>query len=99
MRGKMGTLRLLNVPLHAWDITVMVMGMIYFVIVIYYFTGEVRDIIDECKEGFKESEKPYLTSVLEHFTLKEVRNTPFCPSQEKVHTVALRGVRNISEAP
>ena len=30
---------------------------------------------------------------------EEARNTPFCPSQEKFHTVVLRGVRNISEAP
>ena len=31
---------------------------------------------------------------------KEARNTPpFCPSQEKCHTVGLRGVRNIYEAP
>ena len=30
---------------------------------------------------------------------KEARNTPFFPSQEKNHTVFLRGVRNISEAP
>ena len=28
-----------------------------------------------------------------------VMNTPFCPSQEKFHTVVLRGLRNISEAP
>ena len=30
---------------------------------------------------------------------KEARNTTFCPLQEKCHTVVLRGVRNISEAP
>jgi hypothetical protein len=30
---------------------------------------------------------------------KEARNTPFCLSQEKFHTVVLRGVRDISEAP
>jgi ABC-type multidrug transport system ATPase subunit len=30
---------------------------------------------------------------------KESRNTPFCPSQERFHTVVLRGVRNISESP
>jgi hypothetical protein len=30
---------------------------------------------------------------------KEARNTPFCHSQEKFHTVVLSGVRNISEAP
>jgi hypothetical protein len=29
---------------------------------------------------------------------QEARNTPFCPSQEKFHTVVLRGVRNISDA-
>ena len=29
--------------------------------------------------------------------LEEARNTPFCPSQGKFHTVVLRGVRNISE--
>jgi hypothetical protein len=29
----------------------------------------------------------------------EARNTPFCPSQDKFHTVVLRGVRNISETP
>ena len=31
--------------------------------------------------------------------LEEAQNTPFCPSQKKFHTVVLRGVRNISEAP
>ena len=30
---------------------------------------------------------------------KEARNTPFCLSQEKFHTVVLRGLRNMSEAP
>ena len=30
---------------------------------------------------------------------KEARNTPFCPLQEKFHTVVLRRLRNISEAP
>ena len=30
---------------------------------------------------------------------EEARNTPFCPSQEKFHTVVLRGVRNSAEAP
>ena len=30
---------------------------------------------------------------------EEVRNTPFCPLQEKFHTFVLRGLRNISEAP
>jgi hypothetical protein len=30
---------------------------------------------------------------------KETRNTPFCPSHEKLHTVVLPGLRNISEAP
>jgi hypothetical protein len=30
---------------------------------------------------------------------EEARNTPFCPSQEKFHTVVLRDVRHISEAP
>ena len=30
---------------------------------------------------------------------EEARNTSFCPSQEKFHTVFLRGVRNIYEAP
>ena len=30
---------------------------------------------------------------------KEARKSPFCPSQEKFHTVVLGGVRNISEAP
>ena len=30
---------------------------------------------------------------------EEARNAPFCPSQEKFHTVVLQGVRNISEAP
>ena len=30
---------------------------------------------------------------------REAISTLFCPSQEKFHTVALRGVRNISEAP
>ena len=29
----------------------------------------------------------------------QARNTAFCPSPEKFHTVVLRGVRNISEAP
>jgi hypothetical protein len=28
-------------------------------------------------------------------TIQEARNTPFCPPQEKFHTVILRGVRNI----
>ena len=30
---------------------------------------------------------------------KEARNTPFCVSQEKFHTVVSPGVRNTSEAP
>ena len=30
---------------------------------------------------------------------REARNTLFCPSQEKFHTVVLRGVRNVPEAP
>ena len=30
---------------------------------------------------------------------KEARHTPFCPSREKFHTVVIRGVTNISEAP
>ena len=30
---------------------------------------------------------------------QEARNTPFFPSQANFHTVGLRGVRNISEAP
>ena len=30
---------------------------------------------------------------------KEARNTPFYPSQEKFHTVVLRGVGNVSETP
>ena len=29
--------------------------------------------------------------------LKEARNTPFCPSHEKFHSVVLRGVRNMFE--
>ena len=33
------------------------------------------------------------------FKTHEARNTPFFPSQEKSHTVVLRGVRNISEVP
>ena len=31
--------------------------------------------------------------------VQEARNTPFCPSQGKSHTVVLRGLGNISEAP
>jgi hypothetical protein len=31
--------------------------------------------------------------------IKEAINTPFCPSQEKLHTFVLRDARNISEAP
>ena len=30
---------------------------------------------------------------------REGRNSPFCPLQEKLHTVVFRGVRHISEAP
>ena len=30
---------------------------------------------------------------------EEARKTTFCPSQEKIRTVVLWGVRNISEAP
>ena len=30
---------------------------------------------------------------------EEAINTPFCPLQEKFHTVVFRGLRNISEAP
>ena len=30
---------------------------------------------------------------------EEAGNAPFCRSQEKFHTVVLRGPRNISEAP
>ena len=29
--------------------------------------------------------------------VREADNTPFCPSQEKFHTVFLQGVRNISD--
>ena len=32
-------------------------------------------------------------------TVQEARTIPFCPSQKKFHTVVLRGLRNISEAP
>ena len=37
----------------------------------------------------------------EHFVIlaTEAKNTLFCPSQEKFHTVVSRGLRNISEAP
>ena len=31
--------------------------------------------------------------------VQEARNTLFCPSQEKFHTVVLQGVRNISDTP
>ena len=31
--------------------------------------------------------------------LQEARNTLFCPSPEKLHTVVLQGVRNISDTP
>ena len=30
---------------------------------------------------------------------EEAINTPFCPLQETFHTLVLRGLRNISEAP
>ena len=36
---------------------------------------------------------------LRNFNTKEARNTPFCPSQEELHTVVSRGVGNVSEAP
>ena len=39
---------------------------------------------------------PHLATATE---AREGGNTPFCTSQEKFHTVVLRCVRNISEAP
>ena len=35
---------------------------------------------------------------MELHLVQEVQNIPFCPLQEKVHAVVLKGVRNISGA-
>ena len=54
-------------------------------------------LFDTFSETGKNPALPEISVLIKEDAAQEARNTLFCPSQEKFHTVVLKGVSNISD--